>query len=288
MLCAQGWAQGKGGGIYLEDNASCIGSVVYGNQAEDGFGIGGGNATVLNVTVITNEVLKQDTTRTAPGYIYCANGDMVDTITYKKRANKDAIGIVFWVRGDWTVLDHKGAVVALEENECSWGALDGLHVVGDYDGEEWKAFAYLKDTACYKHTRDMEAMYKAENQFEAGHYCYHFEAEMQQAAGLSSPRWCMPTYLYLRRMYSVLSILENTMEFLKRVHAQAGKEIRVQSFVEGKDWKSCFYWSADDGLDSQKNDVYIVNFIKGYTALLGGEAKTAKTAKNYTRPIFIY
>lgn len=284
----RGWAQGKGGGIYLKDNASCIGSVVYNNQAEDGFGVGGENATVLNVTVVGNEPIKQDSTRTAPGYIYCANGDIVDTTDYKARTEKDAIGIVFWVRGDWTALDQKGAVVALEEGFYSWGTVDGLEVTAMYQDEEWGAFAYLKDTACYRHTADMEEMYKTYREFEAGHYCYHFEAEMQQEAGLTSPRWCMPTYLYLKRIFGVLPIVEHTLEFLKRVHLQSGKSIRIRSFTEGKNRNDCWYWSADDGMtESMSRYAYIVNFMTGSMGAFT-ETQSEKTSKNYTRPIFIY
>ena len=54
-------AQGQGGGIYIDDNGSCIGSVIYGNQAQDGFGVAGGDGILLNTTITGNEELKQNT-----------------------------------------------------------------------------------------------------------------------------------------------------------------------------------------------------------------------------------
>lgn len=277
----EGFAQGLGGGVYLRTNAKCIGSVVYDNQAQDGFGVGGGDAFLVNTTVAGNKKIVQDTTRIAPGYIYCADGEIVDTAEYKKRSRTDAIGIVYWIRGDVNAVYPKGAVVALQEQGGKrWGHVDVLHIGEQYLAQEWKAFAYMKDTACYGNTRKMEEKFRAGySAFEAGHYCYNYTARGQE---LSNPRWCMPVYLHLRRIFSALPAVDASLKFLKRQHP--GWEIHV---ISGKAKENAWYWSTNDGLSGEKNSACAVNFITGEIGK-NGQIESEKGTGHYVRPIFIY
>lgn len=283
LLCLyiNGTAQGKGGGIYLHDNGNCIGSVVYRNQAQDGFGIAGGNARVINTTVIANEKLKMDTTRVSPGYIYCANGDIVDTVAYEKDSRQDAVGIVYWVRGDVNAIYPKGAAVALQEFQGSWGADNILDISAQYEMEDWKAVAFLKDTACYGNTRKMEKEYTDNRYlaFEAGHICYTYRAAKQVG---KTPHWCLPTYLYLRRIFSRQTALDASLRFLKRVHPALNIDL-----FGGKAGASAWYWSANDGLSGERNNGCVVNFVTGAFGKFGS-MEARKTTRNNVRPIFIY
>lgn len=277
----EGFAQGLGGGVYLRTNAKCIGSVVYNNQARDGFGVGGEDAFLVNTTVVGNKKIVQDTTRIAPGYIYCADGEIVDTAEYKKRSRTDAIGIVYWIRGDVNAVYPKGAVVALQERGgLRWGNAGVLNIGGQYENEEWASYAYLKDTACYGNTRKMEEQYnKGNSAFEAGHYCYNYTAFGQEP---SNPRWCMPVYLHLRRIFSALPAVDASLKFLKRQHP--GGKIDV---ISGKDKLNAWYWSTNDGLAGEKNNAFAVNFITGEIGE-NGQIEAEKTTGHYVRPIFIY
>ncbi|CCZ09062.1 hypothetical protein [uncultured Culturomica sp.] len=280
-FCIDTCAQGKGGGIYLHDGGSCVGSVVYQNQAQDGFGIAGGNARVINTTVIANEKLKVDTTRVAPGYIYCLNGEIVDTVTYESDGRQDAIGIVYWVRGDINAVYPKGAAIALQEFQGSWGAVNVLNISGQYELEDWGGVAFLKDTACYGNTLKMEQEYtdRGYREFEAGHICYGYRAE-KQVEGI--PRWCLPTYLYLRRIFNQISALDASLRFLKRVHP--GLDIDM---LGGKSRTAAWYWSSNDGLAGEHNSGCVVNFVTGAYGRFGS-TEAEKTTRNNVRPIFVY
>lgn len=275
------YAQGKGGGIYLHNDAKCIGSVIYYNQAEDGFGVAGGNAAVVNTTVIGNIKIVQDTSRISPGYIYCADGEIVDTVAYRQEGRTNAIGIVFWVRGDVNATYPKGAVVALQEkNNLSWGSPNILNINGQYEGEEWYGVSFLKDTACYGNTLKIEEKYKeGYNTFEAGHYCYTYTAPGQEAG---NPHWCMPVYLYLRRIFSALPAIEASLDFLQRCHP----DWKIDA-ISGKDSYNAWYWSSNDGASGEKDQVCVVNFVTGAMGQKGS-LEAAKNGKNNVRPVFVY
>lgn len=281
-LGTEGYTQGKGGGIYLRNDSKCIGSIVYGNQAQDGFGVGGENAALVNTTIIGNEKILQDTTRITPGYIYCADGEILDTTTYKKEGRTNAIGIVFWVRGDMHAVYPKGAVVALEESVKKWGANDVLIISDQYGGEVWQGYAFLKDTACYGNTFKMEEMYrKGWTDFEAGHYCYHYKASRQEG---NLPQWCMPVYLYVRRIFSTLTAIEASLDFLKRCHP----DWKIQKFSRNSE-SGAWYLSSDDGVSDSgdKNQVSVVNFVTGAMGKHGSIECFKGTSSN-VRPVFVY
>lgn len=289
MTVTLGFTQGQGGGVYMEDNASCIGSVVYENQAVDGFGVAGGNGILLNATVVGNLKLRQDTTDIVPGNIYCANGDIVDTLTYKKRVKKDAIGVVYWVGGD---LKNKGAVVALQETTGSWGDLTGLNICKDLEnGQEVAASGvslyYMKDTACYGNTKKMyeKAMESSNNRelYRAGYYCYTYQALRQSAE--HPVRWCLPVYMHIRRIFGMLPVIESTLNFLKKEH-RSESDFIIDFFIN-KQVADCWYWSSDDYVGGLTRYALMINFKTGANGK-STEANTLKTAKNNIRPIFLY
>lgn len=283
------FAQGQGGGIYIDDNGSCIGSVIRGNQAQDGFGIAGGDAIVLNSTVVNNDLLQQDTTKVVPGDIYCANGEIVDIVTYKKRSTKDAIGVVFWVSGDPKAIYPKGAVVALNETKGSWGLTGGLKIAEAWPESAVKRYFHLKDTACYGNTQKLydEAMKSLNNQtsYKAGLYCYTYKAAKQVA---DHPiRWCLPVYRYLRRMFGTLPYVEATLKYLQQEHqGESGFEIELFS---DKQIDYCWYWSSDDGLSGiVAEHVWTVNFITGSNGNMERGVSLKTKADNHIRPMFLY
>lgn len=284
-----GFTQGQGGGVYMEDNASCIGSVVYENRAVNGFGVAGGDGLLLNATVVGNLKLHQDTTDIVPGNIYCANGDIVDTLAYKKRVKKDAIGVVYWVGGN---LNNEGAVVALQETTGSWGELDGLNICQDLEnGEEVTASGgslyYMKDTACYGNTKKMyeKAMESSNNRelYRAGYYCYTYQA-LRQSAG-HPVRWCLPVYMHIRRIFGMLPVIESTLNFLKKEH-QGESDFSIDFFINKRE-VNCWYWSSDDYVAGLYEHALMINFKTGANGK-GTEANTLKNAKNNIRPIFLY
>ena len=286
VLLIPAFSQGQGGGIYIDDNGSCIGSVIHGNQAQDGFGVAGGNGLLLNTTVIGNEELKLNTKSVVPGDIYCANGDIVDTATYKERTTKDAIGIVFWVSGDPKAIYPKGAVVALEEAEGSWGMTGGLSIAGGWPEDELKIYFHLKDTACYGNTRKLydEAMKSASNQaiYKAGYYGYTYQAVRQTSE--NEIQWCLPVYMHLRRLFGVLPRVESSLKCLQKEHQGEG-DFKID-FFSGKMETTCWYWSCNDG--GTNNNVWIVNFVTGLNGAMGTVGEALKSKIHYIRPIFLY
>ena len=282
------FSQGQGGGIYIDDNGSCIGSVIYGNQAKEGFGVAGGNGLLLNSTVISNEELKQDTSKVIPGDIYCANGEIVDTVTYKKRSVKDAIGIVYWVSGDPKAIYPKGAVVALEETQGSWGLSGQFSISAGWETDR-PAYFHLKDTACYGNTQKLydEAIKSLSNQnaYKAGYYCYTYQAPKQVAE--NPVKWCLPVYMYLRRLFCALPKVEATLRCLQQVHqGESGFKI---DFFSDKQVNYCWYWSSDDGTDGILADhVWMVNFVTGSNGEMSSGVSLKEKTGNNIRPMFLY
>lgn len=290
MLSKLAFSQGQGGGVYLDDSGSCIGSVIHSNQAQEGFGVAGGDGLLLNSTVINNERLQQDTTKVAPGDIYCANGDIVDTATYKMRTVKDAIGVVYWVSGDPKAIYPKGAVVALDETQGSWGLLGQLNIAKDWVGSSaYRAYFYMKDTACYGNTQKLydEAIKSLNNQnaYKAGFYCYNYQAVRQIPE--HPVRWCLPVYMHLRRLFGTLPNVEAALRCLKKVHqSESGFSI---DFLSDKQIDYCWYWSCDDGVNGFDVDhVWMVNFITGANGEMASGVTLKTKSDNYIRPVFLY
>lgn len=283
------FSQGQGGGVYIDNNGSCIGSVIHKNQAQEGFGVAGGDGLLLNSTVVGNEPLKQDTTKIVPGDIYCANGEIVDATTYKKRATKDAIGIVFWVSGDPKAIYPKGAVVALDETQGSWGLSGGLTISGDWGMSDLRRHFHLKDTACYGNTQKLynEAMKSQNNKiaYKAGFYCYTYQAVRQIRE--NPVKWCLPVYKYLRRLFGVLPNVEATLKFLQEEHL-GESDFKVDLFSD-KPADHSWYWSSDDGLDALlSNYAWTVNFVTGSSGPMNSGETLKTKSDNYIRPMFLY
>lgn len=280
-------AQGQGGGIYIDDNGSCIGSVIYGNQAQDGFGVAGGDGILLNTTIAGNEELKQNTKSVIPGDIYCANGDIVDTAAYKKRAVKDAIGIVYWISGDPKAVYPQGAVIALDETQGSWGLTGGVSIAAGWPESDMKSYFYLKDTACYGNTRKLydEAVKSASNQvaYRAAYYSYTYQAVRQIAE--NPVKWCLPAYMYLRRLFGVLPVVESSLKCLEKVHQGEG-DFNIDLFLDKSEANS-WYWSCDDGGVVYSN-VWMVNFATGLNGEMGSVGEALKTKNHNIRPMFLY
>ena len=288
-------AQGQGGGVWLEDGAEGLGLVIYNNQAKEGFGVAGGKATLLNCTIYGNKAYLDDIHFPIPGDIYCADGEIVNPETYKNRAVKNAIGVVYWVNTDPNENAYpRGAVVALDgQEQTKWGNNslwickgEPLDPWGDPDDEfaDYEAITglFLLDTACYGNTAQMVKRDPAI--FEAGHYCWNYKAyyQLNQAhQATQNRRWCMPTLSFLRRMILTLPEVKTTLEFLKTTNA----EINIQDFKDQNE-KLADYWSSDDGnAQVDKGFAFNVSFCTGQMDL---RERGNKSSKRWVRPIFLY
>lgn len=279
-------AQGQGGGIWLEDNAFSIGNVIYNNLAKDGFGVAGGNGVLLNCSVVENELLAESDYYPKAGDIYCADGDIVSIEAYKSRADKNAIGIVFWVNADQTVTYPKGAVLALTgQVQKRWGDYTlWISEPKTQEEEDDKTVIPLRDTACYTNTKRMYNLYQAgKTEFAAGYHCwtYHFDGQPDQI------QWCMPTLTFLRRLFQVKMDVKQTIQELQTLHPAWG----VQGFEDDM-ILTAYYWSLDDRVDETENGfAFCINMKNGVLASKGGINPSDAGAKgnaNWVRPIFIY
>lgn len=287
------WGQGHGGGIWLEDGASCLGTIIYKNTAKDGFGVAGQDGILLNSTVVENTKYKPENYYPKPGDIYCADGDIVDGETYKKRTKKNAIGVVYWINGNPDILYPQGAVVALGGQErCQWGdpnASEYTWLLYDKITETNDTRYAQKDTACYGNTYWMVNKYKeyGNKLFEAGYYCWTYKAYYQKNTpdeATKNIRWCMPTLTYLKRMMVVSPELMNTLSIIKQTNPELIPT--CDDFVSEEE-DNAYYWSADDGYtDYFSAWAWCVNFKSGSCNL--DETHTLKNQKNLVRPIFIY
>ena len=276
-------AQGSGGGVWLEDDASCIGSIIFKNQANDGFGLAGGDGILLNTTIVDNKEVVLDSIKIKPGDIYCANGDIVDTLAYERRDNKDAIGVVFWINRDKKVVYPKGAVVSLNgQKEKSWGT-EVLHVCKPTD-QEIESSAYCskayKDTACYTTTRRMYDMYEGgQEEFEAGYWCWGYQFQD------SNFQWCLATLTYLRRMFLVLDNLQATINYLKGKHPRW----EIQFFFDSNISDSYYWSSSDSPFIEYPEYAFCVNFRSGgIVSYKKNGLEGLKSTKQLVRPIFLY
>lgn len=294
MSLMQGLAQGQGGGIWLEDGAQGLGLVIYNNLAKEGFGVGGGKATLLNATVYGNKEYSEGLEFPVPGDIYCVDGQIVKPEVYASRASKNAIGIVYWVNTDPNENAYpRGAVVALDgQVQAKWGnnslwicrgkQLNPWEPDDEYAEFEVITGLFLIDTACYGNTAEMVKRDPAI--FEAGHHCWNYKAYYQQHNPLQATqnrRWCMPTLSFLRRMILTLPEVKATLAFLKAENP----EITIQDF-QCEDEKTADYWSSDDGnAQADRGFAFNVNFYTGQMDLKGGGSKNSK---RWVRPIFVY
>lgn len=286
LLCAQS----HGGGVYVEGGGKCVGNLIYDNESREGFGVAGeGGAAVINSTILLNKKIKEDTTRIEPGYIYCDNGDIVDTATYQRDNRRDAIGVVFWVNSDSDIDYPQGAVIGFTEEKYQWGGYNALLLCKERFQDKnipWEGIYFLKDTGCYVNNQRMEdkyqgvAPYPANHTFEAGHWCWEYRSANQSED--AKPRWCMPTYLYLRQIFSSISLIERTMAFLKRRDSAGSYQ-----YISGKSENDAWYMTSDDRLEG-KDECMSINMLCGFGGMRGGLPGTDKEKLNWTRPMFKY
>lgn len=277
-----GRAQGLGGGVWLEDGASCTGTVIYNNLAREGFGVAGKNGILLNCSVSGNKGIVDKSSFPKPGDVFCANGDIVDRVTYEKRATKDAIGVVFWINGDTDTPYPLGAVIALEQSpqKLSWGDWS-FSICAPKVDEDIKPSIFLKDTSSYQNTAALEKQWQSNKNFEAGHFCWNYKAYYQKnnpQAATEKIRWCLPVLQHLRRLAMMREEVKKTLLLLET----ANPEIGVIKFDES-DENVSNYWSSDDGNSiATVGDAFYVNFQTGCMK------SCSKLEKNWTRPIFLY
>lgn len=278
VVCGQ-----NGGGVYLQENSACIGSVIKRNGAGDGFGVAGGaNAQLINCTVVENELYKDTSSFILPGYIYCADGQIVSMETYQKREEKNAIGIVFWVNGATT--GPRGAVIALDESDekLQWG---GEEDVVNADESYKMDTDLLRDTCCYQNTLKLMKWNKeySGNKVMAATYCWDYKAHYQKNNPLPETkeiRWCMPTLLYLKQLGLELGNVRQTLNQL----------LALQPALSWEDFhmeEGDYYWLVNDGI-SVTPYAYVMNMKTKECYFTELPGITKKQNYNWVRPIFIF
>lgn len=214
---------GRGGGVYMEDGAKLVGTLVCGNRAEEGFGIGGGNAVVINCTVAGNAKLQGSQENIQPGFIYCADGRIVAKEEFEA-GTMEAVGVVFWVNSDVFSL-IRGYVVALRQEKKTW---DGPSY------SEGIEMPPISDTAAYRNTKLLEVS-------EAARYCREY------VPGVSGRQWVLPAAYQLAALFYAWTAVEDTLEFLKG----QGKQV--------DDLQEEIYWSSTEDLEG----AWAVDFASG-------------------------
>lgn len=257
--CQGGYAQtGTGGGIFADDRAFIIGTLIYGNQAEEGFGVGGGDVHLLNCTVGENKAMVGREATAKPGDIYCADGVIRSTADYLSENRDDAIGVVFWVNTDVYAFPH-GYVVGLEEGTGMWGQESLLQ-----GGIE----VPVQDTVCYVMN---EAMCAAGAEYEAALYCRNYRA----AGQVGEIRWLLPAGYQLSFLYTNRLKVEQTFDFLK------GTGSNIVEFAD--DW----YWSASEAITSGGKYGWMMQFGTG-GFLQYQTDECLKSRVHRVRPMFMY
>ncbi len=262
FAAVNGWAQ-TGGGIYVRSGGKVVGTVVHGNLAEDGYGLAGGDAEVINSTVCTNGPMGNIMDGIQPGDISCADDTIRSRAGYEKGAEKDAIGVVFWVNSNYYAAYPRGYVVALEQSLQQWTA-----------GIPRYANAPLSDTACYQKTQELAA---AGN--EAAMYCAGYAA-----GGEVAGRWCMPAGRQLSLLYTNQAIVSETLDFLSKPEegavtgSIAGLEETLYWSVSIRD--AMYVWMQEFRAPEDMETIYSGSFIR-----LDPSADPAAYA---VRPIFVY
>lgn len=259
--------KGVGGGVYLEDGAILSNSLVRNNRASDGYGIAGGNASVINTTVVENGVARLEMKDVRLGDIYCRDGAFVTTADYAATGRTDAIGVVFWVDPAQLGKEQQIQIIALQESKKKWfdsSSPVAVDVLTD-------VLTILRDTACYQHQAKMLA-HKASAKFLAGQYCYKFG---EQAGHPGNIRWCLGTVSQYSRMAFYRGKLNETLAFLKERHP--GQTIDLLSEET--------YWSSTECGNSPTTAIdraCSVDF--GVTSF---ESSTKKRDEHWVRPICV-
>lgn len=247
-LLAQG---GNGGGIYAEDGGRIIGTLVVGNRAVEGFGISGGQVTVINCTVVANEHAKNLREVVKPGDIYCADGTIVDTSAYRLRTEKDAVGVVFWCNSDPFAAFPKGYVVALEEAELD---CQGVSLT---EGETDPVF----DAEAYPNTERL-----ANAGIETAVYCRDYRA------GTFDKAWALPAGYQLAALFGVLPRIEASLTSLE------------ESGMTVTHFKNEAYWSSTETVD---DNIWMLDFdLTGEEG--GGFLVGNREGMHRVRPVFAY
>lgn len=239
--------KGVGGGVYLEDGATLSNCLVRDNRASDGYGVAGGNAVVVNTTVVENGVALLEVKDVRLGDVYCRDGAFLTTADYAAAGRTDAIGVVFWVDPAQIGKEQKILVMALQESKKKWFNNSSANAVDVLTTVE----TILRDTACYRHQTKMLAhTYSA--QFFAGQYCYSFGEKAGHPARI---RWCLGTVCQYSRMAFYRGKLNQTLDFLKKQHP--GQAIDLLSEED--------YWTSTECGKREMEKVkfaYTVNFLK--------------------------
>lgn len=220
--------KGVGGGVYLEDGAVLSNCVVYNNRASDGYGVAGGDASVINTTVVENGVARLKVKDVRLGDVYCRDGACVTTADYAATGRTDAIGVVFWVDPAQAGKEQQILVMALRESKQKWYSSAGkisIDVLTDIR-------TILRDTACYRHQAKMLA-FKKSSQLLAGQYCYTFG---EQAGHPANIRWCLGTVCQYSRMAFYREKLNETLAFLKERHPDQNIDLLSKEF----------YWTSTE------------------------------------------
>lgn len=215
---------GRGGGIYAEDGTKVVGTLIYGNRGEEGFGICGGNAAVINCTVAGNGKLESARENIQPGFIYCADGQIVSSAEYDRNV-MEAVGVVFWTNSDF-FSPIRGYVVALRQALKTW------------DGPSYTAGVQMppiSDTSAYRNTEQMSVS-------EAAAYCRNY------TAGSFAGRWVLPAAYQLAALFYVWEQVEKTLVFLE------GQGVALNRLQEE------IYWSSTEELD---NNAWAIDFGSG-------------------------
>lgn len=265
------WGQSaEGGGVYLETGAKMINSLVTDNKAKEGYGIAGGDAVLLNCTVCRNLSEKDLRSGIQPGDIFCATGEVVDLTTYQGRAEKDAIGVVFWVNSDVFAFRSRLYVMALEEAVKTWGT-KGVRLSSKYKNNP------LLDTACYGATAEI---LEKDPVAEAAAYCNGYRVTGQPAG----VRWCFPAGYQLMAMYIAWPAVDRTLKGLAAISPGRG----IMPLSEE------VYWCASTNQDAANEDAWVINFgnpdrdnYGTSGAAVRGET-TTRDKQFRVRPVFVY
>ncbi|MDR1756559.1 MAG: hypothetical protein LBR65_06360 [Culturomica sp.] len=263
-VALEGKAQ-SGGGIYVKSGGKVIGTVIHGNLAEDGYGLAGEDAQVINSTICMNGPIGNIMDGIKPGDIYCADDTVRSRANYVKRAKKDAIGVVFWVNSDYYAAYPRGYVVALESSRKDWETGSILYVP-----------VPISDTVCYTKTQALATIGN-----KAAVYCAEYAVDGEEAG-----RWCMPAGRHLSLLYTNQVAVSETLDWL---FEEGSDQITgTVSFLEQEK-----YWSVTEA-DNQR--VWLLDFEEVTTinssmtksgAFVRIDPETDGTAY-IVRPIFVY
>lgn len=255
---------GEGGGVWIEDGGRLMSSLIVGNRALDGFGVAGGNGLILNCTVSDNRAMEDLRLGWKPGDILCADGSVVDSTIYKMRAVHDAVGVVFWVNSNVYAYQKRAYIVALQEEEKTWG-VDGV-IGSPYE-------CAVEDTACY--TRTAELVARSE-MMEAARWCDQFHATKQTQQW----RWALPAGYQLAVLFLNHEIVNKILVLLQKY------DPAVQLLEKE------MYWCSSEVMDATRT-AWLMSFSYGETdfgpgTFLGDEMHALRSEVHGVRPVMVY